>query len=239
MGKLIYFGKKKLEYYNNILIKADLGLHDQIFSIISKSLPKGSRVLDVGAGEGALSQRLVDHGYEVYSLDTDAKSFQCQEAHFTQIDFDSENDFENYIDKHNNFFDCAICVEVIEHVENQWDLSRSIQKMLKPGGEVIFSTPNITSWYSRLYFLFKGKFHQFDLEDLSYGHIAPISKFHLQVIFEKTKWKDIQILEGGTLPPVWLEGSFSLFLLNLFALLLRPLQRGVLNGWCLILHAKK
>lgn len=238
MEKVIHIGKKRPEYYKDILIKADLGLHEQIFDVVSQKVPKGSKILDVGAGQGALSQRFIDHGYEVFSLDTDAAQFRCSDAKFTQINFDVEEQFQNYITEHDNFFDCIICIEVIEHVENHWDLSRSIQKMLKTGGSAIFSTPNITSWYSRLYFLFNGKFHQFDKDDLSYGHINPISQFHIDTVLKKTNWTEIEITKGGTLPPIWIGQSIAVFFLNIFALMLRPLQKGILDGWCLIVHAK-
>ena len=35
----IFIGKKKLEYYKGLLIKADLGLHEQIAAKISEVFP--------------------------------------------------------------------------------------------------------------------------------------------------------------------------------------------------------
>jgi SAM-dependent methyltransferase len=47
-------------------------------------------------------------------------------------------------------------VEVIEHIENQPQLIREIQRVLKPGGVVVITTPNILNVMSRLRFLFTG-----------------------------------------------------------------------------------
>lgn len=239
LGNLVFFGAKKKEYYKDILIKADLGLHSQVFDRIKALVQPGSKILDVGAGEGAFSQRLVDAGYEVYSLDVDEDNFRCKGAKFLKINFDNPGEFESFIDNHREFFDAIVCLEVIEHVENQWDLSRSIQKMLKAGGNVVLTTPNITSWFSRLYFLFKGKFHQFDESDFSYGHINPVSGFHLRYIMDNSGWQNLKISKGGTLPLVWINSSVFLMVLNVLAILLRPFQKGLIDGWCLILTAQK
>src|SRR4051812_43709604 len=46
--------------------------------------------------------------------------------------------------------------EVIEHIENQAQLVREISRVLKVGGIVVISTPNILNVASRLRFLFTG-----------------------------------------------------------------------------------
>lgn len=47
------------------------------------------------------------------------------------------------IDRHfeNNFFDCVLCTEVLEHTLNDRKVIENIQKILKPGGTLIISTP--------------------------------------------------------------------------------------------------
>ncbi len=58
-------------------------------------------------------------------------------------------------------FDIVTCTEVIEHLENYRRLIREIFRVTKPGGSVIFSTPNILNLQSRLRFLFFGFWNLF------------------------------------------------------------------------------
>jgi len=53
-------------------------------------------------------------------------------------------------------FDGVNMVEVIEHIEHQAQLIREIARVLKVGGVVVISTPNILNVLSRLRFLFTG-----------------------------------------------------------------------------------
>ena len=53
-------------------------------------------------------------------------------------------------------FDAVNIVEVIEHIENQPQLIREISRILKPGGNLALSTPNVLNLISRIRFLFTG-----------------------------------------------------------------------------------
>ena len=74
-NKKWFFGRKKFEYYDGLLIRADTGLHDQIADKIQSKIEKGASVLDMGAGQGALSARLFDLGYVVTAVDTNDKDY--------------------------------------------------------------------------------------------------------------------------------------------------------------------
>lgn len=111
--------------------------------------------------------------------------------------------------------------------------------MLKQDGLLLITTPNITSWLSRFIFLFNGRFHQFADGDLQYGHIAPITPWELNVICNEKNLQNVEIEEAGTLPPIYFTGINKLFILNLLALLLRPFMKGYLDGWCIMLTARK
>ena len=44
-------------------------------------------------------------------------------------------------------FDCVVCSEVIEHIENRGKALSEIKRVLKDGGTFIITTPNWWSWY--------------------------------------------------------------------------------------------
>lgn len=231
--------QKKPTYYKGLLIKADLGLHDQIADRLCSEVKKHGEILDFGAGEGALSARLSDLGYRVTAADMDSDNFKCKEANFFKLNFNSSVEIESFVTANEGRFDAVLGVEVIEHVQDQWLYARNLMRMLKPGGVVLITTPNTESWMSRLQFFRTGRFHQFSDADLSYGHINPITPWELKLVMTGANAKDIKITPGGTLPAIYWEGLNRITILNMLVLLLRPFMRGQLDGWCIIATGRK
>jgi SAM-dependent methyltransferase len=235
---MIYIGRKDKQYYKNILMMVDLGMHEQIFAELSSLVPPGSTVLDLGCGEGALSQRLVDNGYKVFSVDKNPSYFKCQGSTFIQVDFDKVDQLNAFIASHEEAFDAVIGIEVIEHVENQWDYMRGLRRMCKTGGLVFVSTPNTQSWLSRLQFLRSGRFHQFSDPDLEYGHISPLTLWELDVIIKWLGLHKIKSVGVGTLPPLYIT-SLKTAAASLIGVILRPFMRGQVDGWCVLSICRK
>lgn len=239
MADWIFIGRKRTEYYREKIIRADLGLHEQIADRIHHYFPAGCQVLDLGAGQGALSARLSDMGYRVTAADVDAGDFKSAEnVTFEQLNFDATEEIDRFVESHQEQFDVVCGIEVIEHLQDQWKYVGNLKQMLRPGGIMILTTPNITSWLSRLLFLFKGRFHQFADEDVSYGHIAPITPNELGLVLERAGLQQIEMASAGTLPPLYFS-SLRMALVSVLAILLRPFQSGVLDGWCLLTVARK
>jgi 2-polyprenyl-3-methyl-5-hydroxy-6-metoxy-1,4-benzoquinol methylase len=221
---------KRPQYYNGMLIHADTDLHEQAIDLVQKYVSSGALVLDLGAGAGAFSTRLVHRGYSVVASDIDPEKWIPVDIPFIRLNIDA-----GIYASLQQEFDAACCLEVIEHVENPWNLLREMRKVIRPGGHLILSTPNITSFFSRLVFLRTGLFHQFSEADLSYGHINPLSAFELQIIANQTGWRILEIRPGGYLPVFDLT---SLAPRNLLLNLLRGVifllsAKGQRHGWCL------
>jgi cyclopropane fatty-acyl-phospholipid synthase-like methyltransferase len=236
---LFHIGPRKRDYYKGLLIKADRGLHEQVVEHLARRQPAPAKVLDFGAGEGALSLRLADAGYDVTAVDIDEPSFNCSDARFVPLDFNNKAAVDAFVAAHQSSFDVVLGIEVIEHIENPWEYVRSLASMLRPGGVIVVTTPNITSWLSRFRFLFAGRFQHFGEAQLSYGHIAPISAWELDLVFRRGGLTEVSVVSAGTLPPVFLTGFNSLLLANLFMLLLRPFMRGLVDGWCIMALGRK
>jgi SAM-dependent methyltransferase len=234
-----FIGRKLPQFYNGLLVKADLDLHEQIAQRVQEEVPDGGKILDLGAGEGALSARLADLGYEVTAADKDRDNFKCTQARFSCINFDSPEEIDAFVSAHEGEFDAVMGIEVIEHVQDQWQYVRQLMKMAKPGGLILVTTPNTTSWLSRWVFFFTGRFHQFADDDLSYGHINPISPWELGLILCESGATGISVSPAGTLPPVYLTGFNKLSILSLLTLPVRPLMSGMLDGWCVMATARK
>ena len=232
---LVTTERKQEESYKGIPVQADLELHPQAIALCRKYVPKGSRVLDVGAGPGAFSKRLAVEGYQVAALDRNPDQWVPGDIPFVTLNLDS-----GMSDSIKEKFDAAVCLEVIEHVENPWKLLRDIYGLLNPGGILVLSTPNVTSFLSRLIFFRKGCFHQFCDEDVSYGHIHPLTDLELSVMAHRVGWRIVEKQPGGYLPVFDLS---SLRLKSLIFNLLRGLAyliaKGWKHGWCLLFVLEK
>jgi SAM-dependent methyltransferase len=232
---LINTERKQLEYYKGLLIHADTGVHDQAAALFQQYVPAGAKVLDVGAGAGAFSQRLADIGYVVTALDIDPEKWALSAIPFLRLNIDA-----GIAGSVKGIVDAACCLEVIEHVENPWNLLREIHAVVKPGGRLILSTPNVTSFLSRLIFLFTGQFHQFGEADLSYGHINPMTAFEITCAASRTGWRVLEIRPGGYLPVLdfssWHPKALAA---NILRGLIYPFARGQKRGWCLFFVLEK
>lgn len=232
---LISTEKRKIEYYDNIEIHADLNLHKQAFDVFSKYVQKGSEVLDIGAGAGAFSKRLYDNGYKVSGVDLELYQWIPKDIPFLKLDLN-----KGLKESVNKKFDALCTLEVIEHLENPWGYLRELNSMTEIGGKLLLTTPNITSFWSRMYFLRSGNFHGFMPYDISYGHINPMSAFEIELIAKNTGWKVLDIQPGGYLPIFdFSEFKIPLLISNLFRWISYLLSKGHKKGWVLIFMLEK
>jgi len=63
--------------YKDLLIRAAPGLHEKVFDLVQDHLRSGD-VIDLGAGQGALTERLSDAGYRVTAVDINAADFTIE-----------------------------------------------------------------------------------------------------------------------------------------------------------------
>ncbi len=112
---------------------------------------RGEKALDLSAGSGDTSQILAAQGYVVVATD-----YGRPRPMANNIGRVGGVDLNQFLPFRSGAFDAVNLVEVIEHIENQPQLIREICRVLKPGGRVLISTPNILNVFSRIRFLFTG-----------------------------------------------------------------------------------
>jgi ubiquinone/menaquinone biosynthesis C-methylase UbiE len=103
----------------------------------ASAVPRGARVLDVGAGSAPY--RALFHECEYRTQDfaqLDPK--QLRYGGYAPIDFLSEAD---KIPVPDASFDVILCTEVLEHVSNPIDVLAEFGRILVPGGRLILTAP--------------------------------------------------------------------------------------------------
>jgi len=122
---------------------------------IFSSLPKG-KILDLGCGNGDYAKELKDLGFDVVAGDIDIARFRYKnEVEFKHCDITKEIPFPA------GHFDYVLLLEVVEHLRNPYTVIPEINRIIKPNGSLIISTPNILNLKSRLRFLFEGVYEYF------------------------------------------------------------------------------
>jgi len=186
------------------------GIYERAMDAIPED--REARILDVGAGQGFMARKLVDAGYEhVQACDFSAEGFKVDAVPFSECDLNVGLPHED------EAFDCVVSLEVAEHIEQHDNYFRELLRVVRPGGLVLLSTPNIQSLSSRLHFLLFGctdaARRPFDPEPAS--HVQHVNHISLQQLLYYVEH------HGGRVEQVFTNRTrnSSLFLLPLYPLL--------------------
>jgi ubiquinone/menaquinone biosynthesis C-methylase UbiE len=127
-------------------------LLDQRMKFISPYLTKKSKILELGCGEGLLSER-IRQGFDadMYGIDISPSGITLAKNRGIHAQIADLNEDLPYKD---SSFDMVISDQVLEHIFRTDHLLDEIYRVLKTGGIVITITPNLSFWLNRVLFLF-------------------------------------------------------------------------------------
>lgn len=105
----------------------------------------GKRVLDVGCGGGILSESMALRGAQVTAIDMGEAPLAVARLHQlesgVQVDY-RQSTAEALAAELPGQFDVVTCLEMLEHVPDPASVIQACQRLVKPGGQVFFSTIN-------------------------------------------------------------------------------------------------
>jgi SAM-dependent methyltransferase len=110
-------------------------------------------IVDIGCGRGFLLQTLRDRlpGVVCYGVElSPALSDRARRDGITVFDAD----FTAGIPLGDDLVDVAVMGEVIEHVFDPDACVEEARRVIKPGGALVVTTPNLASWFNRALVLF-------------------------------------------------------------------------------------
>ncbi len=106
---------------------------------------KDARVVDIGCGGGLLSESLARAGARVTGLDAATRALAVARLHQADsgLDIDyREGTAEQLAGELPAAFDVVCCLEMLEHVPDPDSVVRACAELVRPGGQLFFSTIN-------------------------------------------------------------------------------------------------
>ncbi len=143
--KDMYETRQKLDLIENCRVKIMLEMINELHLT-------GKNILDIGCFDGTLLSLVTNRNNKFYGID--ANDFAVRQARkkgikVKQFFFDDVTKIP-FADK---FFHLIAAGEIIEHIYDTDFFLRELKRILKPGGYLLISTPNIASLGRRLLLL--------------------------------------------------------------------------------------
>lgn len=192
--------------------------HAALRAFNALAIPKGATVLDAPCGDGSLAATLRSAGYDARGVDIGSAGIGLLGPAYHDADLNGRLPFDD------GWFDAAFSIEGIEHLEDRFSYLRELHRVLKSGGTLILTTPNIVSVRSRVRFFGSGFYHRDgrplrEADRNPFHHIAlstfadlryalHTSGYRLAAV-SHTHIKPISFLYGWLVPWMWLYTAIA------------------------------
>jgi len=157
-------------------------------------VPRADRLLDVGCGAGALGLLVGERARRCVGVDGALAVLGKAAAHGVSVqcaDLDAA-----HLPYRDAAFDAVTCLDVLEHVLDPRHLLRELARVLRPGGVLVLTTPNIR-YYGFLLTLLGGRFPRTsgDPEGYDGGHLHYFTFADVRLLLGETgRFGDIEEL---------------------------------------------
>jgi len=162
-----------------------------------ENIPTGAhRVLEVGCAEGATCRALKEKGCasELIGIELDPDAAGVARG---RMDYVLCGDLEVLELEEPWFtegsFDFILCGDVLEHLRDPWKQLDRLVKLIKPGGQLIVSLPNIRCYWVTAPLIFKDEWTYASAGILDSTHLRFFTKTTAMEMLEKSGLVDITV----------------------------------------------
>lgn len=175
-----------------------------LWPTVSQKLSIGSphRVLDAGCGNGAFARMLVDRGYEVTGIDLSDSGIEIAKSQCPGGRFELASLTDDLLSRFDEPFDAVVSLEVVEHLYDPRLFARRMFDVLRPGGQLILSTP-YHGYLKNVALAVSGKLDSHFTALWDGGHIKFWSRRTLSRLLTEAGFRVVDFAGAGRLPYLW------------------------------------
>jgi len=118
------------------------------YGAIVENIYPCERLLDIGCGDGRVSELYKEKATKVYGIDISEKALSEASGRGIETSFQDLNQLP--LGFEDNYFNCVVLTDVVEHVINPLGLLKEVRRILKDDGRVIVTVPNFARISNRL-----------------------------------------------------------------------------------------
>jgi 2-polyprenyl-3-methyl-5-hydroxy-6-metoxy-1,4-benzoquinol methylase len=161
---------------------------------------RGTRLLDVGCGNGYLAGRLLQRGYDVTGIDLSHEGVDIARRQYTGGRFEVQSVEQDLLERLDaDPFDVIVSTEVIEHLYSPKSFARACHGALRPRGTIIVTTPD-HNWIKNVLIAVSGKFDNHVNPNFEGGHIKFFSRKSLGKLLADAGFVELEFGGVGRLP---------------------------------------
>ncbi|MFC7053975.1 class I SAM-dependent methyltransferase [Hansschlegelia quercus] len=170
-----------------------------ILELLRRHLPNGGRVLDVGSGNGSLTVRIAQAGYEVLGVEPSATGLALARARFPAVRFEQGDGYDDLVGRF-GVFDMVVSCEVIEHLMTPATFLWRAREATKPRGHIVVSTP-YHGFLKNVAVAASGNWDHHHHPERDYGHVKFFSRATLAQVARDSGLREVSFHRVGRIPP--------------------------------------
>lgn len=157
-----------MSFYKTVV---DTRVRNSSHSVIVDMVAEGSTVLDVGCASGYLGAALAERGCDVSGVEVDVVDAEEARTRLSRVEVaDLERTPLDEVFEPGSF-DHVVLGDVLEHLRDPRAVLAAAQRLLRPGGSVVLSVPNVAHGSLRLALL-QGRWDYQDTGLLDRTHVS-------------------------------------------------------------------
>ncbi len=172
-----------MNLYNNKPVDYFCHARTEIEPLLHPAADNQRRVLEIGCAEGYTLEWLKVKGLFAWTAGVepfaDVNTKNRGIDHFEKLDIE-----EKLPDIPLRSLDTILCLDVLEHLRNPWEVVFRLSCLLKPGGQWIVSVPNIRNYRIVMGLFFLGNFRYEDSGIMDRSHLRFFTRETLQSMME-------------------------------------------------------
>jgi methionine biosynthesis protein MetW len=168
----------------------------KLLDLFERNVSPGARCLDVGCGDGGTSGPWLTEHADYLGVDVSESAVEMARERNLEVQLIEDAADLPFPDE---TFDVGVCTEVLEHLFEPQKALAEIRRVLRPGGRVITTVPNVGHWRNRLDLAVLGRWNPRG------DHLSPkqpwrdphVRFFTLDSLVTLTKESGFEVIEHG------------------------------------------